>query len=169
LADEDDPRGYFEFEPVKNLLQDSKWLFEAQGKAVKIAVPLLAAVPRDLACRVILCERDLDEVPDSQERMLARRNQAPAMPRRRRMLKEEYVRTLSRAEAMLARRPRTQLLAVKYRRAISDSRDTAEKVNRFFGRRTGSREDVSGDRCYSLSKPRRYLAAFQLEPKRVPL
>jgi tetratricopeptide (TPR) repeat protein len=133
-ADEDNPRGYFEFEPVKSLPQDSKWLLEAQGKAVKIVIPLLAAVPRDLACRVILCERDLDEVLESQERMLARRNQAPAMtPHRRRMLKEEYMRTLSRAEAMLARRPRTRLLPIKYLRAISDSRDTAEKVNRFLG------------------------------------
>ncbi len=76
-ADEDNPRGYLEFEPVKNLLKDSKWLFEARGKAVKIVAPLLAALPPDLACRVILCERDLDEVLDSQERMLQRRNQPP--------------------------------------------------------------------------------------------
>ena len=74
-ADEDNPRGYLEFEPVKNLLNDSKWLFEARGKAVKIVAPLLAALPPGLPCRVILSERDLDEVLDSQERMLARRNQ----------------------------------------------------------------------------------------------
>ena len=44
-ADEDNPRGYFEFEPVKNLLKDSKWLFEARGRAIKIVVPLLGALP----------------------------------------------------------------------------------------------------------------------------
>jgi hypothetical protein len=58
-ADEDNPRGYLEFEPVKNLAKDSKWLFEGRGKAVKIVAPLLAALPPGLACRVILSERDL--------------------------------------------------------------------------------------------------------------
>jgi predicted AAA+ superfamily ATPase len=52
--DEDNPRGYLEFEPVKNLLKDSKWLFEARGRPVKIVAPLLAALPPGLACRVIL-------------------------------------------------------------------------------------------------------------------
>ena len=133
-ADEDNPRGYLEFEPVKNLLKDSKCLCQARGKVVKIVAPLMAALPPGLACRVILCERDLEEVLDSQERMLARRNQPlAATPDRRRMLKEEYSRTLERLKAMLAQRPGTQLLVLEHRRAISDSLVTAETVNRFLG------------------------------------
>ena len=133
-ADEDNPRGYLEFEPVKNLLQDSKWLFEARGKAVKIIAPLLAALPPGLACRVILCERDLDEVLDSQERMLRRRNRMPAAtPERRRMLKDEYVRTLAGVKAMLRQRPATQLLIVEHRRAIFSPLLIAEEVNQFLG------------------------------------
>jgi predicted AlkP superfamily phosphohydrolase/phosphomutase/tetratricopeptide (TPR) repeat protein len=133
-ADEDNPRGYLEFEPVKNLLKDSKWLFEERGKAIKIVVPLLAALPAGLACRVILSDRDLEEVLDSQERMLVRRNRPPAAkPERRRMLKDEYGRTLSRVKAMLARRPATQMLVIDYRGAIADPVATAEKMNRFLG------------------------------------
>jgi len=133
-ADEDNPRGYLEFEPVKNLLEDSKWLFEGRGKAVKIVAPLLAGLPRGLACRVILSERDPEEVLDSQERMLVRRNQPPAAtPERRRMLKEEYARMLGRVKAMLARRPGTQLLVIEHSHAISDPLATAEKLNRFLG------------------------------------
>ena len=133
-ADEDNPRGYLEFEPVKNLLKDSKWLFEGRGRAIKIVAPLLAALPPGLACRVILCERDLDEVLDSQERMLVRRNQPlAATPERRRMLKDEYARTLGRVKAMLARRPGTQLLVIEHRDAISDPLVTAERVNKFLG------------------------------------
>jgi len=49
-ADEDNPHGYFEFEPVKQLLKNSQWLFEARGKAVKIVAPLIGALPRGLAC-----------------------------------------------------------------------------------------------------------------------
>ncbi len=133
-ADQDNPRGYLEFEPVKNLLISSKWIFEQRGKVIKILTPLLAALPPDLACRVILCERDLDEVVDSQERMLVRRNQPlAATPDRRRTLKDEYARTLGRVKATLTRRPGTQLLVIEHSHAISDPLLTAERVNRFLG------------------------------------
>ncbi len=83
---------------------------------------------------MILCERDLDEVLDSQERMLARRNQPlDATTERRRMLKDEYVRTLGRARAMLARRLATQVLVVQHSHVISDPLGTAESLNKFLG------------------------------------
>ncbi len=44
-ADEDNPRGYQEFEPVKHLHKSSKWLFEERGRAIKIVAPLLNALP----------------------------------------------------------------------------------------------------------------------------
>ena len=95
--------------------------------------PLLNALP-GLACRVILCERDLDEVLDSQERMLARRSRPLAVTaERRRMLKGEYVRTLARARVMLTRRPATQMLVVEHSRVISDPLGTAERLNTFLG------------------------------------
>jgi predicted AlkP superfamily phosphohydrolase/phosphomutase/tetratricopeptide (TPR) repeat protein len=133
-ADEDNPRGYLEFEPVKSLLKDSTWLLEQRGRAIKIVAPLLAALPPGLACRVILMERDLEEVLDSQQRMLVRRNQPlAATPERRRMLKDEYARTVARVEALLTRRPATQLLVIQHSRVISDSQNVAAKVNRFLG------------------------------------
>jgi predicted AlkP superfamily phosphohydrolase/phosphomutase/tetratricopeptide (TPR) repeat protein len=133
-ADEDNPRGYLEFEPVKNLLKDSQWLLEGRGKAIKIVAPLLGALPKALPCRVILSDRDLDEVLDSQQQMLIRRKQTLSVTtERRRMLKEEYTRTLARVKVMLARRPGTQLLTLEHGKAISDARTTAEKVNQFLG------------------------------------
>ena len=132
-ADEDNPRGYFEFEPVKKLARDPSWLFEARGKAVKIIAPLLAGLPKGLACRAIMMERNLDEVLDSQERMLVRRGQPIGTPERRRRLKEEYARTLGRVKAMPSRRPRMQLLTIEHGQAMSDPLDTARKVNEFLG------------------------------------
>ena len=133
-ADEDNPRGYFEFDAVKNLHKDAACLREARGKAVKIVAPLVGAVPAGLPCRVIFIERDLGEVLDSQERMLARRSRAPAAPpERRRLLMEEYARTVARIMAMLARRPRTRLLAIAHREAVSDPAGAAAKINAFLG------------------------------------
>jgi len=132
-TDEDNPRGYFEFEPVKRMLRDSTWLSHARGKAVKIVAPLLDQLPPGLPCRVILCERNLDEILDSQERMLARRNQPPSTRGRRQILKDEYLRMLERTKSLLVARPATRLLVVKHRHAVSDSLATAEQVNTFLG------------------------------------
>lgn len=136
-ADEDNPRGYLEFEPVKRLLKDSQWLAgEARGKAIKIVAPLLAALPAAIPCRVILTERDLDEVLDSQERMLIRRDKAAlATPERRKVLKEEYARTMARVKTALSRRPATQLLVLDYAKAIAHPSETAAQVNAFLGGR----------------------------------
>ena len=132
-ADEDNPHGYLEFEPVKNLLRDSEWLAEARGKAIKIVAPLLAALPPALPCRIILSERDLDEVLDSQERMLSRRGESVPNSQRRRILKEEYGRLLARVKADLAQRSCTQLLTVRHADTISDAPAIAAKVNEFLG------------------------------------
>ena len=101
-------------------------LTETRGGAVKIVAPLLAALPPGLAFRVILCERDLEEVLDSQDRMLQYGNRPVATLERRRILKNEYARTLGRVKAMLTRRPDTQLLVIEHRNVISDPLVTAE-------------------------------------------
>jgi len=132
-SDEDNPRGYLELQRVKNLWKDSAWLWEACGSAVKIVAPLLKALPDGLACRAILCERDLDEVLDSQERMLARRSEPAVGPERRQRLKQEYARTLDHVIRMLAHRPQTALLRIEHRCAISSPSVVAQSVNRFLG------------------------------------
>jgi hypothetical protein len=35
LPDIDNPRGYFEYEPVKRTFRDARWIAEAKGKGVK--------------------------------------------------------------------------------------------------------------------------------------
>ena len=122
-------------ERVKNLgKNDSKWLFEGRGKAIKIVAPLLGCLPgclpAGLPCRVIFSERDLDEVLDSQERMLRRNNRTPG---RREVLKAEYARMLGRVKAMLARRPGTEVLVIEHGDALSGALGVAERVNGFLG------------------------------------
>ncbi len=132
LPDQDNPLGYFEFEPAKNLFKDSRWLARARGQAVKIVAALMFAVPQTVPCRVILCERDLDEVLDSQERMLARANHAATTPLHRHRLKAEYARTIARLKSRLARRAGDQVLTIDYSEAISNPLRTAEKLAQFL-------------------------------------
>src|ERR1022692_2693155 len=60
--DEDNPRGYFEFEPVKRTKRDPAWLREAPGKAVKVVYLLLRDLPAGYDYRVIVMRRDLNDV-----------------------------------------------------------------------------------------------------------
>src|SRR6185295_16167693 len=79
-ADESNPRGYFEFEPVKRLRADQAWLGEARGRVVKIIHLLLRELPADgrLAYRVIFMKRPLDEILASQRVMLEREGKKSA-------------------------------------------------------------------------------------------
>src|SRR5687768_13992796 len=68
-ADDDNPRGYFEFEPVKRTKQDASWLPAARGRAVKLVSSLLYDLPATERYRVLFMQRDINEVLDSQEKM----------------------------------------------------------------------------------------------------
>jgi tetratricopeptide (TPR) repeat protein len=144
-ADEDNPRGYFEFEPVKKLFRGAGWLPEAKGKAVKIVAPLLPGLPRGLPCRVVFMERELDEILDSQAKMIARGSDgAEAGPERRELLKAEYARTVSRAKAWLSNRKETAWLMLSYAEVLGDPEAAAARLVEFLDGR------LDGDRAAAL-------------------
>lgn len=96
--DTNNPRGYYEYEPVKHLYRgEYRWLKDAQGKAVKVIAPLLPYLPNDYAYKVILMQRDMDEILDSQYTMLTRLNQSTEHFNAYR-LREEYRQQLERAQ-----------------------------------------------------------------------
>lgn len=71
-ADENNPKGYYEYEPVKRLADDVSWLPKADGKALEIVAPLLRYLPRNFRYKVIFMKRDLSEVVRSQQIMLGK-------------------------------------------------------------------------------------------------
>src|SRR5450631_3290382 len=76
-ADAHNPHGYFEDERARRLAQDSSWMGEAGGKAVKIVYRLLPNLPQHLDSRVVFMDRNLEEVFASQQDMLLS-TEAPA-------------------------------------------------------------------------------------------
>jgi len=131
-ADESNPRGYFEYELVKNLRNDNSWLGAAQGKAVKIITQLLPALAMKYRYRILYVERDLDEVLASQRRMLAR--DGSASPR---ISDDQLRRTFSaqatRIRRWLAQRPNVELLTVNYRLVIDDPARWSADIATFLG------------------------------------
>jgi len=131
-ADADNPRGHYEFEPVKRTRQDQRWLDEAVGKAVKVVHLLLSELPTDRHYRVILMRRDLQEVVQSQAAMLARAGrQGAALPAAR--LAAVFARQMRTVADYLAHGECFDLLEVSYESAVSDSRAVAGAVDRFLG------------------------------------
>lgn len=78
-ADEDNPRGYYEWEPAKRLPQQPELIREAEGKAVKIVSSLLWALPSGHDYRVLFMQRPLAEVAASQAAMIRRRGANPSL------------------------------------------------------------------------------------------
>ena len=75
-ADEDNPNGYFEFEPVKQLSEGQyEWLADADHKAVKVVSALLEYLPSTHHYKILFMERDIKEILASQRKMLDRRKE----------------------------------------------------------------------------------------------
>jgi tetratricopeptide (TPR) repeat protein len=131
-ADESNPRGYFEYEGVKNLRNDNSWLGAARGKAVKIITQLLPALPMSFRYRIVYVERDLGEVLASQRRMLAHHGRAAARISDD-QLRKTFAAQAGRIRRFLARQPNVELLTVNYREILANPRATAAAIAEFLG------------------------------------
>src|ERR1700704_3311791 len=72
-ADTDNPKGYLEWERIKQLPKDPTLIAEAEGKAVKVISQLILSLPEGHQYQIILMQRPLPEVLKSQDEMLRRR------------------------------------------------------------------------------------------------
>jgi hypothetical protein len=130
-ADEDNRRGYFEFEPVKATKTDPSWLAAARGKVVKMVYLLLYDLPADYEYRVVFLRRNLDEVLASQKIML-QRNGRPAGGDDATM-KTLFTEELARVEGWLKSRANFQTLYVDYQQIVSEPVEQAKRMNDFLG------------------------------------
>ncbi len=139
-ADEDNPKGYFEFERVKDLDKetDKAWVRDARGKVLKVISHLLRELPDDCFYRVLFMRRDLDEVLASQNKMLERRGEPNPISDAK--AKEAYRKHIIDAKVLVRTKPNFEMLEVGYREAIDEPCAVAEKVNRFLGNRLDPRK-----------------------------
>jgi len=135
-ADEDNPKGYFEFEAVKRMFGETaqSWIGEARGKAVKVVAPLVASLPTGCPYRVILIERDYGEILASQAKMIARRGESVEdSPERRERLRREYARLMERTKMVLRARPDVRLIALRHEDILREPEQAAARINGFAG------------------------------------
>jgi hypothetical protein len=130
-ADEDNPRGYYELERVKQVDRDSSWLDEAEGKAVKMVYRLLYDLPPDRVYHVIFMTRALDEVIASQKVMLERYGTASDRLDDAR-LAEVYRRQLQEVMTWLRAQPNFSVLSVDHHDVLRNPEPTVQQLNCFL-------------------------------------
>lgn len=137
-ADDDNPKGYYEYERVKKLPEgDTSWLPDARGKAVKVISALLEHLPPQYNYRVLFMQRKMDEILASQKQMLVRSGQ-PTDKVGDGQLAEMYEKHLARVNSWLASQANFSVLYLDYNQMLTDPEEYAAQINDFLGEKLDS-------------------------------
>jgi hypothetical protein len=132
-AGEDNPKGYFEDERVKELHkenEDRRWIRDARGKAIKIISFLLKDLPKTNNYKVVFMKRALPEVLASQKKMLERRNEADESGDERML--ELWDSHLWRVSYLLKHGSQFETLEIAYSDVIEDPLREARRIRDFL-------------------------------------
>ncbi len=132
-ADEDNPKGYYELERVKKMVEgDLAWLEEAPGKAVKVISALLKHLPAEYDYKVIFIRRKIAESLASQRKMLVNRDK-PTDQVSDEKLAELFRKHLDQVDGWLSAQPNFEVLYVNYNQILEDPGPFAAQINEFLG------------------------------------
>ena len=132
-ADEDNPKGYYEFERVKKLPDgDNEWLPDARGKAVKVISALLEHLPAEYNYRVLFMQRKMEEILASQKQMLIR-NGEPADSVSDEQLAEMFTKHQAKVNAWLANQPNFSVIYMDYNQMLAEPAKYANQANELLG------------------------------------
>jgi hypothetical protein len=132
--DENNSRGYYEYEKVKTLQKDNSWLGDAEGKAVKIIAQLLFYLSQNYEYRIIFMERHMEEILRSQAKMLQKLGQKGAEldPS---ILAETFKKQVDRIKAFLSNLKHVEMITISYNEILKNPVAGAGLVDDFLGNR----------------------------------
>ena len=136
VADEDNPKGYYELARVRDLdkATDCSWLADASGKGLKVISFLLQHLPDAYDYKIIFMERSLLEILASQKKMLERRGQEPGETGDGEMAKL-FEAHLQKVQFQLASQPSCDVLYVEHRETLNAPDKVAAEISTFLGHR----------------------------------
>lgn len=128
-ADDDNPKGYYELERIKELDKgkDKGWVKALRGKAVKVISFLLKDLPEGNRYQVIFVRRDLRELMASQNKMLQHLG-VDFNPADDEKMIANYEKHLSQVERMLKENDRFDVLYLHHRAILNDPAAAAGAV-----------------------------------------
>ncbi len=132
-ADDDNPKGYYEFERAKKLREgDTAWLGDAEGKVVKTISALLEHLPADYHYKVIFMRRAMPEILASQRKMLVNRGEDPEKVNDAEMA-ALFEKHLAKVTRWMAEHTNFDVLYVNYNDMVENPAPMIPLVNDFLG------------------------------------
>ncbi|RME48275.1 MAG: sulfotransferase family protein [Chloroflexi bacterium] len=148
-ADDDNPKGYYEFERVKDLDKgDTAWVADARGKVVKVISALLQHLPPEYRYKVIFMDRKMEEVLASQRKMLQRRGEQSDVDDE--TMGRLLAKHVQHVKAWLREQPNFECLEVSYNGVLEEPLPYVREVIRFLG------EDLDEARMLEVVEPALY-------------
>jgi hypothetical protein len=130
-ADDDNPKGYFELEVVRQLKEGNfAWLKEANGKVVKVISALLEYLPPEYQYKIIFMERDSRETLASQKKMLDHRGQTSKLTDDE--MQQQFHTHLAAMKPWLVRQPNMEVLYVNYNALIAEPAARCQDIIEFL-------------------------------------
>lgn len=129
-ADTHNPKGYFEYERVKSLDADNTWLNISHGKCIKILFHLLKFMPHQFTYKIIFMQRDLDEVIESQDKIL--KEQYAIGLDKDKSIKKIFENELSAIEKWLINQKNVSLLNIQYKDIIENALQEVIRIETFL-------------------------------------
>jgi predicted AlkP superfamily phosphohydrolase/phosphomutase/tetratricopeptide (TPR) repeat protein len=129
--DNNNPQGYYEFEPVKKMMVDRSWLPQAEGKVVKIIAQLLPFLPTNYNYKIIFMRRNMVEVLRSQQIMLGKEKEAEAkiFPVG---LNDAFEKQLKKVEDWIDSQPNVDILDVNYADVVANPDEEFDAILGFL-------------------------------------
>jgi hypothetical protein len=131
-ADDDNPRGYLEWERIKTLPNDPGCIAEGEGKVVKVIAKLLLSLPAGHDYRVVFMERPMPEVLASQDQMLRRRGNFKEGADHR-LITAAFEKHLREVYAWLEGKAFVNAVRVPYHEVLERPGDVALRLAEFLG------------------------------------
>ncbi|MCF7804620.1 MAG: sulfotransferase [Candidatus Marinimicrobia bacterium] len=130
--DEDNPKGYYEFEQVKQIKEDQSWLPKCEGKVVKMVSRLLLDLPEEYEYKIIFMRRAMEEILASQRKMLERSGKEAPSAEDDTEMSRLFNQHLQHVEQWMERQPNVDYIYVNYNATIQEPGKTAGKVIDFL-------------------------------------
>ena len=127
-ADESNPKGYYEYEPVMSIYKDNSWMDKAQNKTVKIVAPLLNKIDEQYRYKIIFMTRDLNEILKSQQKMIGKIEDVFPVK-----LYNKFQKLLSNIEVWKKKEPGVELIYLDYKDVLENPESTVKSIERFLG------------------------------------
>ena len=126
-ADRNNPKGYLELQAVKKLDKDNSCLENVEGKAVKVISHLLEYLPEDKNYKIIFMDRNMDEIIQSQQKMLKKElNDFPPE------VVNAFKKEIKNVELWVEENDNIEMIRINYSDVIREPEERVQKILDFL-------------------------------------